>query len=671
VGYAQQPSVLTSNLAESPLGRGRTILRILRIACPALLVAALVAGVHGTVPALAASTSSVDCGSSSLQAAIDAAGSGDTLLVSGTCEGSFFISKSLTLQGDPTAALNGGRAGRVLMIDAGVTVSIDGLTIASGWVDDPGGGIYNSGTLTLAHSTLTGNHAEGHGGGLYNDGNATVVASTVAGNTSRDGGGGVFNVDTMAVVNSTLTANGTTEGANGGGIENAGALQVTSSTVSGNSSSRNGAGIWAYGWGGTTKITTTLLAGNTPAASGANCYGPVSSGGYNLVGYADDGCTFAAKTTDQVGTTQAPIEPDVAPLADSGGATETMALFSFSAAVDRVPLWKCTGTLGASPVDQRGVSRPVGTRCDIGPYEGSIPPDADLMVGRSVPDSVIANTNLTYDIDVSNAGPARSIGAVLTITPPKRAIFGSATPSVGSCTGTSRLTCSFGGMHAGDDVKVGLLVTPICPGPVGDAESVTGDGPDPDTSNNTASGYVNVASQSNTSYVTVTDKGLDPQSLQVPQGRSVQWCFFGTRSHHIVDSTGMNLFDSGTENPVSYYRFRFVAAGTYPYIDSQTTNSGTVAVPVKVSPKTGLLGFTYTITWASIQAPSGYAYDVQIKRPGSASFVAWKTGTNLDTGKFNPSSGPGTYSFRAHLRKISNGKTSGWSPAGVITVTGS
>ena len=51
-----------------------------------------------------------------------------------------------------------------------------------------GGAILNDGTLVVANSTITGNHAR-TGGGVVNSGQLTLVNSTVTGNTAERGGG--------------------------------------------------------------------------------------------------------------------------------------------------------------------------------------------------------------------------------------------------------------------------------------------------------------------------------------------------------------------------------------------------------------------------------------------------------------------------------------------------
>lgn len=76
----------------------------------------------------------------------------------------------------------------------------------------PGGGIANTGTAIVLNSTVAGNKGA-FGGGLYNapGGALAVVNSTVDGNsatdTSRAAGGGIYNSGALTVVDATVTRN--------------------------------------------------------------------------------------------------------------------------------------------------------------------------------------------------------------------------------------------------------------------------------------------------------------------------------------------------------------------------------------------------------------------------------------------------------------------------------
>ena len=61
------------------------------------------------------------------------------------------------------------------------------------------------------------------------------------------------------------------------------------------------------------------------------------------------------------------MSPNVGPLQNNDGPTETHALDPGSPAIDKVPLNACH--LDTIPTDQRRVKRPQGSACDIGAYE--------------------------------------------------------------------------------------------------------------------------------------------------------------------------------------------------------------------------------------------------------------------------------------------------------------
>lgn len=121
------------------------------------------------------------------------------------------------------------------------------MTITGGVVslNENGGGIHNSGTLTLTSSTISGNTAGVAGGGIFNAGILTVTSSTISENAVgrlvtflESFGGGINNDGTLTVTSSTISGNTSTgERPRGGGIQNAGTATVTSSTISGNTAS--------------------------------------------------------------------------------------------------------------------------------------------------------------------------------------------------------------------------------------------------------------------------------------------------------------------------------------------------------------------------------------------------------------------------------------------------
>jgi hypothetical protein len=276
---------------------------------------------------------------------------------------------------------------RVLTVNAGAEITLSGLTIANGVTPgiEFGGGILNSGKLTVLRSAVSGN--SGHtGGGIRNNSGAqlTVRASTVSGNTARqpsgggEGGAGISNAQgTATIVSSTVSGN-TTAGRGGGIINsvqsapNASTLTITNSTIAANTGS--GASLYNSSNGGTATLTfrSTVLSetqeGEDNCAS-AGAAPIASSTGYSLA--TDNSCILNA-TADQPST-----NPNLGPLADNGGSTRTMALPLTSPAVDK-------GIADGLTTDQRGLTRPIdfpdipnapgGDGTDIGAFEVQSPP---------------------------------------------------------------------------------------------------------------------------------------------------------------------------------------------------------------------------------------------------------------------------------------------------------
>ncbi|MFI5455452.1 MAG: choice-of-anchor Q domain-containing protein [Isosphaerales bacterium] len=264
--------------------------------------------------------------------------------------------------------VSGNFASQVFYVNAGVTATIAGLTIADG-KSLFGGGIENDGTLTVTNSTLSGNSAgccNDSGGGIYNGGTLTVTNSTLAGNSAPNGGG-IFNDGTLTVTNSTLAGN---SAPNGGGIYNlavfegegfvGGTLAVTDSTLSGNSSATGGGGIANVF--GTADIANTIVAGNT-APTGPDVYGLVTSKGHNLIGNSSGGGGFVAADLLNV-------NPVLGPLQNNGGPTPTLALLPGSPAIAAGSVALAVDANG-NPLttDQRGSARVVNGTVDIGAFE--------------------------------------------------------------------------------------------------------------------------------------------------------------------------------------------------------------------------------------------------------------------------------------------------------------
>ena len=294
---------------------------------------------------------------------------------------------------------------------------IDGGSITGNTAGFAGGGIYmsigGSSSLTVTGTSISNNTAQVQGGGVFAQANVNLTRVHISGNTVTAGnGGGIgITVSTAVLTNSTIDGNHATTG-NGGGIYvNAAQLTLTGSTVSANDvhgTGTNGLGGGIYATASTDSFTNSTIAGNRADTTGgavyattsavnlnsvtvannfgpggtpgifipgtttvnlhntilantpSNCSGTATSQGYNI----DTGNSCALAATGDLPNT----DPQLAALAANGGPTLTMALPAASPAVN-------AGDPACPPTvsDQRGISRPQGSRCDIGAFELVLP----------------------------------------------------------------------------------------------------------------------------------------------------------------------------------------------------------------------------------------------------------------------------------------------------------
>jgi hypothetical protein len=237
-----------------------------------------------------------------------------------------------------------------------------------------------SGNLAKASSGGTLDFAGGGGVSTSSDGDLRVTGSTLDANralvigTASDpqaAGGGLLaqnnSTDTTAVLtNSTVTGNsiaagGTSPVAQGAGLSNLGAkLSLRFVTVARNTADgiSSGGGVYTDS-AGTSAIVGTILARND-AASGKDCSGAVSTFGGNVFG-GTGGCAVTLAASDRVKK-----DSGLGALGDHGGATPTIPLKGTSAALNLLAESVCHQV---TTVDQRGVHRPQGKKCDSGAYE--------------------------------------------------------------------------------------------------------------------------------------------------------------------------------------------------------------------------------------------------------------------------------------------------------------
>jgi hypothetical protein len=215
-----------------------------------------------------------------------------------------------------------------------------------------GGAVFNyGGTVVVTNSTLANNSAVGgngnapidgtrsdgygygYGGAIFNlNGTVTATHATLASNIAAQGGGAVYSL-----------------GDNGIATQNGPALPSTTATVTLNNAILGGSNDGAA----TPALVSDYVQKTNDSGNGGGSGTVASGGSHDIIQ------TGAANFSG----TAAQIDPQLGPLADNGGQTQTMALLPNS------PAFNTATSVSGITADQRGVARPQAGLPDIGAFE--------------------------------------------------------------------------------------------------------------------------------------------------------------------------------------------------------------------------------------------------------------------------------------------------------------
>ncbi len=284
------------------------------------------------------------CDYTSIQAAVDAAGDGDLILIAtgvytgvSTREGvtqTLYLSKSLTLQGGYTTTdwttpypitqpttLDARGQGRVIYVVGNITTTLEGLRITGGDAGSAngggvyiltatatlsnsrvfsnaatsGGGIWCSGTLVLSHTDALSNTATGillaqGGGGVYvHSGSAMLNGGRIVGNSTKSGGGGVDANSGSATISGTQILSNTAL-FGGGVLVGEGNVTLSKLQIFGNTATDAG-GVFVAS--GSATLSDVAIISNTGNGHGGgvvvNLGSMILNGGQILANYGGSG----------------------------------------------------------------------------------------------------------------------------------------------------------------------------------------------------------------------------------------------------------------------------------------------------------------------------------------------------------------------------------------------
>ncbi|MBK9924359.1 MAG: hypothetical protein IPP66_03625 [Anaerolineales bacterium] len=382
----------------------------------------------------------------------------------------------------------------VVASNTDTTALLDGFTVTGGNADSEtyagdagkGGGIYNNlGSPSVKNLIIVGNHAT-YGGGMYNYGNPfynqgkyyiPTITNVVFSNNSALEGGGIRNDYYSSPILTNVIFDNNTAGRGGGGMENfnycdpvltnvtftnntassGGGMMnwsgnnpiLTNVTFSGNLAYYEVDGIPAGGEGGGLYNSTSnptmanvTLSDNVAHSLGGGIYntGNSTSVIHNMILWGNTAPNGAQiynvsstpVITDSViqggyagGTNIIVADPKLGTLGNYGGFTQTIPLQVGSSAIDTGNDTNCSAT------DQRGVTRPFGSHCDIGAYEYEHA-KVNVTIGTNPPKNytVAPSGRITNRYGI-NGGPVRvrSTNGVNMFTS-QRAIYGSSFNSI-------------------------------------------------------------------------------------------------------------------------------------------------------------------------------------------------------------------------------------------------
>jgi len=536
---------------------------------------------------------------------------GPGILLTSAASGSVITSNYIGLNAAGTAALGNGGEG-ISVSSANNTIGGNSAALRNIISGNSGAGVYLHGTSATGNS-IKGNYigTDASGSASLGNGIVNVVEGVGADGSSNNTIGG-----TGAGDGNRIWFNGTA------GVAIQSVLgSATGNAILGNSISGNVAtiGIDLSPWGvtvndGTKSAGQPNLLMDFPVFTSASLNGTsLTVSGY--VGSAANQATFANARVEVFKSDN-----------DTSGYGEGQTYLGF---LTTNASGNFSGSLDVTGKGLNAGDRITGTATDAGNNTSEFGANvavigyADLSLSLvDNPDPAAVGGELLYTMLITNNGPNTANNVVLTNTLPAGVTLVSATPSQGSCSGTTTVTCNLGAMLNTGTTSIEILVVTSAAGTITDSASITATETDSVPANNAATVTTQVVAGITTRIPLTQFRRIHGFVDSTVTGGSLRTGVNGSAACNVVASSSAAL--SGIPASATVVNAYLYWAGSGSTIDSQVTLDG------------GSLTADRTFTARYVLPPTNYDYfggfkdvtaQVQAKRNGTYTF----SGLAVDT----------------------------------------
>jgi len=385
----------------------------------------------------------------------------------------------------------------------------------------------NAAGSALVYSTYVGGSASDFGYGVAVDGGGAAYVAGVTqsanfpvANAIQASLGGTedafvlkVNAAGTAFVYSTYLGGSTTDGARAVALDGAGSAYVAGYTNSTNFPTANA--VQGASAGALDAFVTKM----NPAGS-ALVYSTYLGGSASEI--ANGIAVDSAGRAHVIGDTNSTNFPTAAPVQAANGGTEDVFVTKFNAAGTALVY---STYLGGS-LTEHGYDLAVGSAGDAylagqtsstdfptanaiqasqagngDAFVAKLVDSADVAIAKAADGAFVAGQNSTFEITVTNTGATAALDVVVTDALPAGVTLVSATPSQGSCPGTSPVTCNLGTVAGGSLATISLVVVPSTPGPLSNTATVAAGSADPNAADNSSTAVVQVGENADLSIV--------------------------------------------------------------------------------------------------------------------------------------------------------------------------